>query len=236
MTHIIDNITSEGLISTLNYRGQLTSTSTSASTTTLSLASSLNQTFTGSIVGQIVNLGVATNYLTGHEWWIYNESTTFISVRDNSGIELVNFPPEHRLKVVLKDNSTSAGVWIIGILSYIGTGGTIVATFGDTAANINNKFLSTENIATSDTLPGTSPRSTILNLITYTCTSNVSSCTLEIRVNATTGTPAASISVTTTNKTFAGSMSIAVSAADQINVKVINASNVSKPLVKIYCT
>ena len=236
MTHIIDNITSEGLTSTLNYRGQITATPTSASTVTLSLASSVNQTFTGTTANQIINLGVATNYLNGHEWWIYNESNKFISVRNNSSTELLNLPPAHRVKIILKDNSTSAGIWIIGVLNYIGSGGMIVAMFADTASNINNKFLGTENIAASDTLPAVVPRTTLLNLVTYTCTTDVSSCTLEIRINATTGTPAASIAVTTTNKTFTGSMSIPAIAGDQLNVKVTNASNVSKPLVKIYCT
>lgn len=237
MANISDNQIIEGLVDTLNYRGQLVSTTVSASTYTLSLSSAQNQVFTGSTSGQIVNLGVATNYGNGHEWWIYNESTTFISVRNNGGTELINLAPKYRCRIILRDNSTSSGVWILGLLVSSAPGGTLVALFASTAASVNNKFLDTENVASSDTLPAVAARSDILTLVTYTNANAVTSGTIEIRLNTISGTPAASIPFSTTTQTYTASISVAVIAGDAINCKIgTGAVSVSKPLIKIYST
>lgn len=236
MAHIINNSIVEGLVDTLNYRGQLTSTVVSNSTLTLSLSTAHNQYLSGTTSGQIVNLGNALTYGIGHEWWIYNESTVYVSIRKNDNTELINLAPKYRVRAILIDNSTSAGAWTLGVLISLAAGGTLVALFSSTANAVSNKFLDTENIAASDTLPAVAARSSVLNLITYTNTSSVSTGTIEIRVNTTTGTPLASISFSSI-QTYTQEISVPVLAGDSINCKIAaGASNVAKPLVKIYST
>lgn len=232
MPNITNNITVEGLTNTLNFRGALTTQATSAGTLTLSLASAMNQEFTGSTSGQIVNLGVATNYSVGHEWWLYNESSTFISIRNNAGTELVSLAPSYRIRVILANNATSAGVWILGVVVASSAGGTLTAMFASTAASVSNKFLDTENIAASDTLPAVSARSSVLNLVTYSNASLVSSGTIELYIN---GILTLTTPFTTTAQTFTSVISVAVMAGDKLSCKIGNgAVTVSKPLVKYY--
>ena len=225
---------SEGLTDTLNFRGQLTKTTCSASTLTLSLTSSLNNEFIGSVTGQIINLGIATNYGIGHEWWIYNESTTFISVRNNGGTELLSLAPSYRVRVILEDNSTTSGVWILGIISAASPGGTLTAMFASTANSVSNKFLDTENIAASNTLPAVSARTSVINLVTYSNSNNVSSGTIELYIN---GTLSVSTAFTTTVQTFTATLNQPVAAGDKLSCKIASgASGVAKPLVKYYTT
>jgi hypothetical protein len=223
----------EGNVSILNYQGDITAYTVSAGTITMSITSALHTVFSGSTAGQILNLGDATQYQNGHEWWIYNKSTTFISIRDNSNTELLNMPTDYRLKVVLQSNSTSTGVWIIGMLGIASAAGRLVALFSNTANSVSNKFLDTENIASSDTLPAVAVGG-VLGLLTFSGQSTTPSGTIEIRINTTTGTPAATVTLVGT-QTQVSTISVPVFAGDFINCKVgAGAANIQKPLVKLY--
>lgn len=113
-------------------------------------------------------------------------------------------------------------------------GETLVALFSSTAANVNNKFLDTDGIASSDTLPSVNPTTSTLTKLSFSNANATASCTLELRKNTTTGTPAASVSITTTAYTETVAMSMAVSAGDYLNCKVVSASTVTNPVVKLY--
>lgn len=234
MTFISSNVVCEGNLNTLNYRSGLTEVAVSASTYTLSLASTSNIIFYGSTAGQIINLGNASNYLVGQEWWIYNKSTTFISIRNFSSVEILQIPPESIALAKLRTNGTSNGVWLImENLEGQVVGGLLNALFSSTANSVSNKFLDTENIASSYTLPAVAVTSALLQAISFTNTSASASGTLELRINTTTGTPAVSAVVTARSQVF--SISVPVFAGDKLNMKVAaGASNISKPLVKVY--
>ena len=89
-----------------------TAVTTSASTLTLDLFSSGIQTFSGTVAGQIVNLGDATGYLnSGHFFILINKSSNSISLRNNAGVELRILRKNDSIIAVLEDNSTSNGVW-----------------------------------------------------------------------------------------------------------------------------
>lgn len=64
--------------------------------------------FTGTTAGQIVSLGNATTYSVGQEFWIYNESTQPISIRNSAGVILQSLQFEQRAKAVLQDSSTTS--------------------------------------------------------------------------------------------------------------------------------
>jgi len=229
------SILSEGPLRGVHYCGGLTSTALSAGTITLAITSTHNQVFTGSTTGQIVDLGNATNYNIGHEWWIYNESTTaFITVNQNGGTLLATVPPKVRIKCLLVDNSTAAGVWILGVISLSTAGGVLTAMFSSTANAISNKFLDTENIATSDSLPAVAAVSANIGILTFSGQGSAPAGNIEIRVNTSVGAAALTVALVGT-QTQATSVALPVQAGDQLNCKIASgASGVQKALVKLY--
>ena len=116
--------------------------------------------------------------------------------------------------------------------------GTLIALFASTNNSISNKFLYSENIASSDTLPAVAPYDGTIKTVTYSGNSVSVTGTLEFRKNTTTGTPAFTVTLNTgpfvVTQVFSG-LSVSIVSGDSINCKVASgASNVSKPLVKCY--
>lgn len=237
MSHIVDNITSEGNASVLNYREQITSQATANSTLTLTIASTGKQRFTGSTTGQIVNLGNATNYLAGQQWTIINDSTVSIVVSNSGGTPLLsNLQPTHRATYILADNTTANGVWVLSdISSTIAAtlGGFFIANFNATANSVNNSFLNTFGVAASDTAPATIPVTGVLSRVTIML-AGVGTGTFEFRVNTSVGA-AAFTATLTAQQSNSVAVSYNVSAGDTVNCKVASgASGISKPNVNIY--
>ena len=230
-----DKVIAETNVSTLNYRMQITSQTTAASTLTLTTASTGHQQFTGTTVGQIVNLGDATTYLTGQEWWIINDATQSISVRNNAGTVLSTLDATRRLRVILKDNSTAAGIWIVTatVAAFDPLGGLFIATYSSTANSNSNTFLNTFGVAASDGLPAVAPITGTISRVTIML-NGTGTGTFEFRINTTTGTPAF-IAVISAAQTATVTVSYPVNANDQINCKIAaGASGIAKPLVNIY--
>lgn len=218
----------------LNYSGGLASTPTASGTLTLSITSAINQLFTGTTPGQIINVGDATQYNLGHEWWIYNDSSSYVSVRKNDGVSIIELAPDTRVKTICTDNTTTAGQWIVGIVKTTSTSGTLTAFFSSTASNVANKFLDTDGIATSDTLPAVAAISASISRVTFSGAVATPAGIIEVRVNTTLGLPAFSITLLGT-QTQSSVVNYPIFAGDQINVKIAaGATNISKPLVKLY--
>jgi len=235
MSLVNAQVTSEGRLDTLNYRMQTTSQATTASTLTLTTASTGHQQFTGNTTGQIVNLGNATTYLNGQEWWIINDATVSVSVRDNGGTELIVLDQTRRLRAVLKDNSTAAGVWMLTSVTANSdpVGGIFIANYSATANANSNTFLNTFGVAASDSLPGVTPIAGVISRVTIML-SGTGSGTFEFRVNTSTGTAAFTAAISSA-QTATVNVSYAVNANDQINCKIASgASGISKPNVNIY--
>lgn len=233
---IADTVIAENHVDTINYSMRLSTQATSVSTLILTTLSSGNQQFTGATAGQIVNLGNATTYLIGHEWWIINDSTTSVLVRDNSAVLLVTLLPTTRAKMTLKDNSSSAGVWILTIASTVATipGGLFIANYSSTANSNSNNFLNTFGVGSSDNLPAVTPISGTISRVTIMLSNSLGTGTLEFRVNTAVGTPAFTATITTAQTTTVA-VSYVVNANDRINCKVAaGASGMAKPLVNIY--
>lgn len=235
-TNYGDSIDIEGLTRTLRMAQQFTTQATANSTLTLTTANTGHQQFTGSTAGQIVKLGDATTYQNGLEWWLINDSTTTIAVQNNSGSALITLQPTARLRVILKDGSTAAGVWIITLASTLAVtaGGLLIANFASTANSNSNVYLSTWNISTSDTEPAIVPVGGTISRVTVSTNGSPASGTISFRVNTTAG--AAAFSVTLSNQS-SGSFAVSypVNAGDQINCHVDSgASGMAKPLVSIY--
>jgi hypothetical protein len=236
---ITDKVIAEKNVDTLNYRMQATVQATTAGTLTLTTTSPGNVIFTGTTAGQIVNLGNATTLAVGHEWWVFNKSNQDVSIRYNSGTILGALSESRRLKAVLQDNSTSDGIWVITELQEAtpNKGTILVALFADTTNSVSNKFLSTENINTSDNQPSIMPGKSRITTVTYSGNMTNATGNIEFRVNTTVGAAALTVTLNTgANKyqVFTG-LSLDVNAGDQVNCKIAaGASNVAKPLVKCY--
>jgi len=232
---ITDKLTAETNVSTLNYRMQITTQATTASTLTLTVASTGHQQFTGTTAGQIVKLGDATTYLTGQEWWVINDATQSISVRDNAGTQLILLNASPRARIILKDNSTSAGAWIITVASTVAAaaGGLFIANYSSTANSNSNTFLNTFGVAASDGLPAVTPIAGTISRVTIML-SGTGTGTFEFRVNTSVGAAAFTAAISAT-QTATVTVSYPVNANDQINCKIAaGASGIAKPLVNIY--
>jgi len=235
MTAYVDNQTIEGLTSTLAYSLQLTAQATANSTLTLAATSTGNQQFTGTTAGQIVKMPVATTLLVGHEYWFINDSNQSVTLQDNSAGAILVLEQTRRAKVVLKNNSTSAGVWIVVQVAANTNplGGLFIAYFASTANSNSNVFLSTYNIGTSNSQPAVVPITGSVVRVTITL-NGVGSGTFEFRVNTSVGAAAFSV-VMSSQQTGSFSVSHEVTSGDRINCKVANgASGIAKPLVNIY--
>ena len=229
-----NGIKSEKNISYKNLSTELISRATSASTITLTIDSPGLQVFTGSVAGQIVNLGDATNYNNGHEWILLNASTVSISVVLSNGTAFLTIPASTTYRVICTSNATANGTWLSTQTRLAGsTNATLVAIFAQTANSVNSGFLDTENIAASNTLPAVAPISGIITLFTFTGAGATPTGTIEIRINATTGTPAAAIVLGGT-PTQVTPITVPITAGDRIYCSVLNGNNISKPLVKLY--
>lgn len=115
MTHTVDNQIIEGEADIGRYRVQTLIQATSLITLTLTNTSPGYILLTGTTAGQIVKLGDATTYKTGHTYIIHNNSTQRITMQDNSNAVLSAVYSKYRITLILQDNSTAAGVWVFGL-------------------------------------------------------------------------------------------------------------------------
>lgn len=99
------------ILATRGFATDLTTIVTSASTTQILSTDAHAYVATGSTSGQILKLPDATTLRIGHEYWIINESTVQITVQQFGGSNPVIINTNGSLRYVLRDNSTSAGVW-----------------------------------------------------------------------------------------------------------------------------
>ncbi|CAB4125145.1 hypothetical protein UFOVP53_68 [uncultured Caudovirales phage] len=82
-------------------------------TLTLTSASNKGQIFTGATGGQIVKLPVATTLSIGDTFYIVNKSDPLIQIVDATPNFQTILLPTKEVKIVLVDNTTSAGIWSI---------------------------------------------------------------------------------------------------------------------------
>lgn len=162
MSFIVDNVVSEGLVDLKSLRSQVNPVTVSASTLTLTSTSEHIQSFTGSVVGQIVKLPDATTLTVGYQYLILNDASVNITVQDNSGGLLVLLGPGQRAIAVCIGTGSVAGTWSIGVVqnnlsgsqfqfTYPGTGLTVNYTSG----NYRQNGVLTAVAAGSIALPGT---------------------------------------------------------------------------------
>jgi len=138
MTHFIDHQTVEGMLKYNALTEPPTIQALAAVTTNLTLTSAKAQIFTGVVAGQFLRLPDATTLAIGHRFDVYNQSPTqFMEIENNIGGNLLELLFTSAAQVILQDNSTAAGVWIIraqqtgtasGLINYYITANAAFAT------------------------------------------------------------------------------------------------------------
>lgn len=128
MTHYLDSIYIEKLLSQVSYAPQPASTdSTLNGTLTLTLTSNFLQVITGTQTGYSVKLPDATTLPNGYRFEIWNATTQPISLRYNDASLVFPVPVTSFITATLQSNATANGTWLIyraftgtasGILNY----------------------------------------------------------------------------------------------------------------------
>lgn len=90
-----------------------TANTVSASTITLTSSSNRGQVFTGTVGGQIVKLPDATTLSVGDAFYFINKSDPLIQIIDSASTFQTMILPTKEVKIVLVDNTTTAGIWAI---------------------------------------------------------------------------------------------------------------------------
>ena len=91
------------------------SQATTAGTLVLTADSNSVMVFTGATSGQIVQFPDTTTLIKGFQYYIFNDSTQVISVKDSASGLIYNINAGSRTFFVLTDNSTAAGSWTFDV-------------------------------------------------------------------------------------------------------------------------
>jgi len=120
---------------------------------TLDLSFKSNLYFVGT-TEQEVYLGDATQYSIGHTFYLVNDSEEFdIVIKDEGSNVLIVVKPFQRAVFILRDNTTTSGLWIISKYTKTGASTNISPMFGAGGTGVSTKgsFLSDKNIPTNRT-------------------------------------------------------------------------------------
>jgi hypothetical protein len=122
---IIDNVTVEKLLFHAAWRQGFTTQALANSTITLTIDSNHVQCFTGTAVGQIVQLPSATTLAGGQRYDFINLGTQSVSIKDGSGAVIFTVLSNASAQFLLVNASTTAGAWAVRS-SILGTASGII--------------------------------------------------------------------------------------------------------------
>lgn len=187
---------------------------------------------TGSSTGQIVQLPNATTLRNGHQFWIINASTSLIATRQFGGSNSVNVFPSGTIRYILRDNSTTAGIWNRTISSaspFQGTAPIICGYGGNAVATRYLEFI-------SGNASNTSPFVAVSNFTVVGLSmggTSASTATVTLYKNGNFSTPLGSLSLSANNNQYNNSLNIPLSTGDLLTVAITSGS-INKPMVAIY--
>lgn len=152
------NFNNSGMLITRGLSPELTTTVTSNSTLQLTRFDTHTQIFTGSTAGQILELPNATTFTkTGHIYDVWNFSSVNVTIKDFGNNTLAVIKPNGHTVIVLRDISTSSGLW--GLTYTVDSGnvfGTEIYSVIDESETSNNSGTTWVNKLTLNT-PSTLP-------------------------------------------------------------------------------
>jgi hypothetical protein len=209
-------------------------TSITSSATTTQLVSTDPHTFfvTGSTTGQIMALPNATTLRNGQQYWILNASTASITCQQFGGSNAVTINPNGAIRYVLRDNSTTAGVWNRAVSSSSTFAGTAAIGCSYSANAGTGRFLEFYPSNSSDTSPFLVVTASTLVAMSIVATAS-STCTVSVYKNGSFVTSIASLSLAAQTANSTITLTTPLAANDTLSVEVTSGS-LNKPGVTLY--
>lgn len=209
---------------------------TAASTRQLTSADPSLILINGTTAGYIVVLPNATTLENGYNLIIHNESTKAVAIQYFGGTSYLSLTAGGRLCLFLKDNTTTAGLWVRAIMSSSPFTGTS-PVFGSYNGNGGvGRYLEVFPGQGTDTAPFYVPTNAYIVAFEY---STVATSTSTLGVFKTTDlvNPIYTISLSSALNVFGTNLTIPLTVGDQISFRVTAATGtVSKPRCAMYFT
>lgn len=232
MTHTIDNIEVEGLLDHKSLRFNGSFQSTANSTLSLTSTSEYLVAFIGSTVGQIIKLPNATTLTVGRTFQIWNNSSIIIEIQDGNSVVLFQLNPNQRASFILRDNSTTAGIWLREITSGSLFGGLAIVNCSYTASANVGRYLEFYPSNSSDLGPFLLITNATLLAISVVANASTTG-TVSIYKTTDLVNSIASISLTSQTTNSITTLNIQLTAGDKLAARVTSGS-ILKPGVSLY--
>ena len=186
----------------------------------------------GTTSGQIIELPDATTLRKGHQFLIINESTQLIDIKLYDDIESISVFSKGTAKYILRDNSTTTGLWSRSISSSSPFQGTAPVVCGYGANAGTGRYLEFWNGNSSDTSPFVAI--TGFNIVGMSMGGTApSTCTIAIFKNGDFVNQLGSLSTDNQTNTYRSDLNIPLTIGDLVTIRVVSGS-INKPFVAMY--
>jgi hypothetical protein len=230
---ITGDLNTTRILATRGFATDLTSVVASATTTQIVSTDAHVYYITGSTLGQIMQLPNATTLRVGHQHWIINEASVQVTAQQFGGSNAVIVNANGSMRYVLRDNSTSAGIWVrvAGFASAFSGGSSPILASYNGNANVG-RYLEIWPSLASDTDPFIVPNNEVLVGVVLGSEAN-STCTVGLFKTSNLITPVTSISLAASTEVVNISLNIPLSTLDKLAVRVTSGT-VNKPRFAFY--
>lgn len=232
MTAYVDNQVIESLIDHTGLRYNASIQATANSTNILTSSSTYMYIYTGTTAGQIIRLPDATTLSNGRAFQFWDNSTQQISLRDNGSNILLTQNPGQRITAILRDNSTTNGIWVYEVTSGSTLSGIIAVNCSYTASANTGRYLEFYPSNPSDVAPFLIlANSTIVALSVVSTAASTGTVSIFKTSNLVTSITSISLAASATNS--ATGLNVSLTAGDSLSVRITSGS-ILKPGVSIY--
>jgi hypothetical protein len=235
--YIGTNIKAEGLLDGFSYRTDMTAVQTrSDSTYSISASNPFLNVFDGTASNNAIRLPDATSLQNGHEFFLANDSTSnLLPIINNAGSSLIFMYPKTRSHFLLKNNSTSAGIWVYDSLSAGGGGAAGYSFFGFYGGNANSgRYLEIYPGTDSSGSPYIVVGSFAISALTLG-TSALNTGTVAVYKMSDLVNPLASISLSNENRKVFTGLFARIPSGESLSIKV-SSGTLNKPYLTVYLT
>jgi len=232
MTGIIDNQTVEGLLDHKGLRFNGSTQATANSTLVLTSASEYLVIFTGTVVGQILQLPDATTVSFGRTFQVWNTSTALVTVNNASAGFQATLNPGQRTALICVNTSTAAGNWIREITSGSAFAGTTPVQCSYTASAGSGRYLEFYPSNSSDLGPFLIISTSTIVGIAIVANASATG-TVSVYKTTDLATVIASISLAAQSSNSVVGLNVPLAIGDKLAAKVSSGS-IQKPGVSIY--
>lgn len=234
MPHYLDNMYVETKLSEYQQRYVPLLLTTSASTRQITNADPTLIVIDGSTAGYILDLPNATTLENGFSLIIHNNSTVTINIRFFGGASLLTMTVGSRVTLYLKNNSTTAGLWVRAVQSSSPFTGTapVLASYNGNATT--GRYLEVYPGQGTDTAPFYVPTNAYIVAFEFSAVGTTTA-TLSTFKSTDLVNPIYSISLAAATTAFGTNLTIPLNMADRLVFRITSGS-ATKPRMAMYFT